>query len=292
MHAGMPILAPSDVQDVIDLGLLGFAMSRYTGLYTGFKLTNETLEQTMTVDVGMRDNGPVCPDRGPAPANGFHNYPTHIDRIGSEIVLKRYRWPLIGKFVRANGIDRTLIDAPQRRLGIVSTGKAVQDVRQALKMLGLDRDAAAALGLSFYKLGCMYPVEREGLAEFAAGQSELLIIEEKDPLVENQAKTILYGQATMPRIVGKLDEDGVAMIPADEQLEPVQLAIVIAERLRRLGVNDEALTARAQRLSRQLETVAALKPADAARSPYFCSGCPHNTGTRFPEGSIAAGGIG
>lgn len=292
MHAGMPILAPSNVQDVIDLGLLGIAMSRYTGLYTGFKLTNETLEQTMTVDIRSGDNGPVTPDRGPAPANGFHNYPTHLDRIASETVVKRYRWPLIEKFVRANRIDHVLVDAPVRTLGIVSTGKAVQDVRQALKLLGLEDADAAALGISVYKLGCMYPVERQGLAEFADRQSELLFIEEKDPLTENQAKAILYGRPGVPRIVGKVDEDGVFMIPSDEQLEPVQLALVIAERLRRLGARNEALAQRAERLSRQMETVAALKPADAARSPYFCSGCPHNTGTRFPEGSIAAGGIG
>jgi len=292
MHAGMPILAPSNVQDVIDFGLLGIAMSRYTGLYTGFKLTNETLEQTMTVDIRSGDNGPITPDRGAAPANGFHNYPTHLDRIASETVVKRYRWPLIEKFVRANHIDRVLVDAPVRRLGIVSTGKAAQDVRQALKLLGLDDEAAAALGISVYKLGCMYPVERQGLAQFAAGQSELLFIEEKDPLTENQAKAILYGRPDTPPIVGKLDEDGVFMIPSDEQLEPVQLALVIAERLRRLGAGNAALTERAERLSRQMETIAALKPVDAARSPYFCSGCPHNTGTRFPEGSIAAGGIG
>jgi indolepyruvate ferredoxin oxidoreductase len=292
MHAGMPILAPSNVQDVIDFGLLGIAMSRYTGLFTGFKLTNETLEQTMTVDIRAHENGPVLPDRGAEPVHGFNNYPTHIDRIASEIVVKRYRWPLVERFVRANGIDRVAIEAPVRKLGIVSTGKAVQDVRQALKLLGLDDAAAGALGISLYKLGCMYPVEREGLAEFAAGQRELLFIEEKDPLTENQAKAILYGKPGMPPIVGKVDEDGVFMIPSDEQLEPVQLALVIAERLKRLGVQDEALAARAERLSRQMETVAALKPADAARSPYFCSGCPHNTGTRFPEGSVAAGGIG
>ncbi|SCW34043.1 indolepyruvate ferredoxin oxidoreductase [Sphingobium faniae] len=292
MHVGMPILAPSNVQDVIDFGLLGFAMSRYTGLYTGFKLTNETLEQTMTVDIRSGDHGPVTPDRGPAPANGFHNYPTHLDRIASEMVVKRYRWPLVEKFVRANRIDRVLIDAQVRKLGIVTTGKAVQDVRQALKLLGLTDEAAASLGLGIYKLGCMYPVERLGLAEFAAGQSELLFVEEKDPLTENQTKAILYGRPDMPRIVGKQDEDGVFMIPSDEQLEPVQIALVIAERLRRLGVSDTALAERAERLSRQMETVKALKPTDAARSPYFCSGCPHNTGTRFPEGSIAAGGIG
>ncbi len=292
MHVGMPILAPSNVQDVIDLGLLGFAMSRYTGLFTGFKVCNEVLEQSMTVDIAVGDNGPVEPDRGPAPPNGFHNYPTHIDRLQSEIVAKRYRWPLVGKFVRANGIDRVLVDSPRRRLGIVSTGKAVQDVLQALKLLEIDDRLAQAIGLSVYKLGCMYPVEEIGLAEFAAGQAELLFVEEKDPHTENQAKALLYGKADAPRIVGKLDEDGVFMIPSDVQLEPIQLAIVIAERLRRLDASTAELAARAERLARQLETVAALKPSDAVRTPYFCSGCPHNTGTRFPEGSIAAGGIG
>src|SRR3546814_14912429 len=102
MNAGRPIFAPSNVQDVIDLGLLGFAMSRYTGLYTGFKLTNETLEQTMTVDVNYGDNGPIFPERGPAPANGLHNYPTHPDRIESAIVLTTSRWSMIDKITRAN----------------------------------------------------------------------------------------------------------------------------------------------------------------------------------------------
>ncbi len=292
MHAGMPILAPATVQDVIDLGLLGWAMSRYTGLWTGFKLCNEILEQTMTVDIAVRDNGPVTPERGPAPPNGFHNYPTHIDRAQSELVAKRYRWPLVEKFVRANRIDRVLIDAPQRKLGIVSSGKAVSDARQALMMLGLDDAAAAALGISFYKLGCVYPVERQGLFEFADGQDELLFIEEKEGLTEAQAKVALYGHPNAPRIVGKVDEDGEFMIPSDLQLEAIQLAIVIAERLRRLGVDAPDVAVRADRLGRQMITVGAMKPAEAARSPYFCSGCPHNTSTRFPEGSIAAGGIG
>ena len=158
MHAGMPILAPSNVQDVLDFGLLGWAMSRYTGLFTGFKLCNEVLEQTMTVEVPRSDNGPVRPERGAAPPNGFHHYPTHLDRVQSEIVAKRFRWPLVEKFVRANGIDRVLIDTGTRRLGIVSTGKAVQDVRQALKLLGFDDGDAAQAGISLYQLGCMYPV--------------------------------------------------------------------------------------------------------------------------------------
>ncbi|WP_068072295.1 indolepyruvate ferredoxin oxidoreductase family protein [Novosphingobium lentum] len=292
MHAGMPILAPSNTQDVLDLGLLGWAMSRYTGLFTGFKLCNEVLEQTMTVRIGVGDNGPVLPERGQAPATGFHNFPTHLDRVQSEIVAKRFRWPLVEKFVRANRIDRVLFDAPKRRLGIVSSGKAVPDARQALTMLGLDDAAAGALGISFYKLGCVYPVEREGLYEFARGQNELLFIEEKDGLTEAQAKAALYGRPDAPRIVGKVDEDGAFMIPSDVQLEAIQLAIVIAERLRRLGIDAPDAFDRADRLGRQIVTVGAMKPADAARSPYFCSGCPHNTSTRFPEGSSAAGGIG
>jgi indolepyruvate ferredoxin oxidoreductase len=292
MHCGMPIFAPSNVHDVIRLGLLGFAMSRYTGLYTGFKMCNETLEQTMTIDIDTAVVVPVQPAYGELPANGIHNVSSHIDRQQSEIVVKRYRWPLVEKFVRANGIDQVRFDAPQRRLGIVSTGKAVQDVIQALNLLGLDDAGAAALGISFYKLGCMFPVERLGLTEFAAGQDELLFIEEKDGLVENQAKAILYGLANAPKIVGKLDEDGVFMIPSDIQLEPMQLAVVIAERLRRLGIQDAALSARAAEMSAELARVETMDPAEASRSPYFCSGCPHNTSTRTVEGSIAAGGIG
>jgi indolepyruvate ferredoxin oxidoreductase len=292
MHAGMPILAPSDVQDVLEFGLLGWSMSRYTGLFTGFKMCNEVLEQTMTVELPRLDNGPVLPERGVAPANGFNNFPTHLDRVQSEIVAKRFRWPLVEKFVRANGIDRVLIDNGARKLGIVATGKAVQDARQALKLLGLTDLDAAALGISLYQLGCMYPVEREGLAEFAAGQSELLFIEEKDGLTEAQAKAILYGRPVAPPIVGKTDETGAFMIPSDEQLDPLQLALVIAERLRRLGSEPASIAERVAGLQAAMGKVASLKPGDAVRAPYFCSGCPHNTGTRFPDGSLAGGGIG
>ena len=291
MHSGMAILAPSNVQEVIDLGLLGFAMSRYSGVYTGFKLVNEVLEQTMTVEIGGQP-APILPATGELPPEGVHNRPTHVDRMRSEVILKRYRLPLVERFVRANGVDKVLISAPKRALGIISTGKAVQDVRQALALLGLDDAAAARAGVSFYKLGCMYPVERQGLGAFADGHQELLFVEEKEPLTENQAKSILYGRPGAPKIVGKTDEDGVFMIPSDVQLEPIQLAIVIAERLRRLAVDAPQVMARANTLTERLVASGTLTPAEVARSPYFCSGCPHNTSTRFPQGSLAAGGIG
>ncbi|MEH6759091.1 MAG: indolepyruvate ferredoxin oxidoreductase family protein [Parasphingorhabdus sp.] len=292
MHAGMPILAPSNVADVLELGMLGFAMSRYTGLWTGFKMCNEVLEQTMTVDIALADVQAVEPDRGEAPANGFHNYPTHLDRVQSEIVAKRYRWPLVQKFVRANGIDKTVIKAPKKRLGIVSTGKAVQDVHQALRLLGLSDEAAAQAGISLYKLGCMYPVEEQGLKEFADGHEMLFVIEEKDGLVEQQLKSVLYGIENAPAIVGKKDEHGIALVPSDLQLEPAELGLQIAERMKRLGSGLTNASNLIGALSERLDALASMGPVAAARTPYFCSGCPHNTGTRFPEGSLAAGGIG
>ncbi|MFA5678381.1 MAG: indolepyruvate ferredoxin oxidoreductase family protein [Pseudomonas sp.] len=292
MHAGMPILAPSNVHDVIRFGLLGFAMSRYTGLYTGFKMSNETLEQTMTINIGQATPSAVLPDRGELPPGGIHNFPTHLDRQQSEVVVKRYRWPLVSRFVAANGLDEVRIDAPQRRLGIVTNGKAAQDVVQALQLLGLDEASAGALGISLYKLGCIYPVEASGLTSFARDQDELLFIEEKDGLTENQAKAILYGRQDTPLIVGKQDENGEFMIPSDVQLEPIQLALVIAERLRRLGVVDQEMDQRRARLEREMQRIADSASSEVVRSPYFCSGCPHNTSTKTIEGSMAAGGIG
>lgn len=293
IHAGMPVLAPSNVQDVIDLGLLGFAMSRYTGFYTGFKLCNEVLEQTSVVMIpSPGENLPVLPDTGPLPPEGIHNFPTHLDRQRSDIIARRYRWPLVERFLQANPVNRVLIAARDRRLGIVSAGKAVQDVLQALHLLELDRESAAELGISLYKLGCVHPVERDGLIRFATGQAELLFVEEKEALAENQAKAILYGRAGAPRIVGKTDENGAFLIPSDTQLEPIRLAVLIAERLRKLGVRANRVFARADELARLTEADASLPPVEAVRAPYFCSGCPHNTGTRTVEGSLAAGGIG
>lgn len=292
MHCGMPILAPANVFDTLRFGLLGFAMSRYSGLYTGFKTCNEVLEQTMSISIDDAIPSPILPDTGELPEGGIHNFPTHIDRQKSEVLAKRYRWPLVSKFVRANGIDQVTVDAPQRALGIVTAGKASQDVLQALSLLGLNAQSAAAAGISVYKLGCVYPVEDQGLRAFAEGQRELLFIEEKDPLIENQAKALLYGMPGGPQIVGKCDEDGLFMVPSDVQLDPTQLAVVIVERLRRLGFASAELLGRTARLSEVLERIGAAQPSDIARSPYFCSGCPHNTGTRTVEGSIAAGGIG
>lgn len=291
IDAHMPVLAPSNVQDVLDLGLLGIAMSRYSGLYVGFKLCNEVCEQTSVVRLDIEGSEPVLPEPGELPPEGIHNHPTFIDRQRSELVLKRYRWKLLERFIRANKLNRVVFAGAESRLGIVTAGKAFQDVLQALSLLGLDETAAGACGISLYKLGCVYPLDRGQLGDFADRHAELLFIEEKDALAEHQAKTLLYGRVGAPRIVGKTDENGEAMIPSDSQLEPIQLACVIAERLRRVGADRPGIAERAAVLAARIAQ-AAVPAADAVRAPYFCSGCPHSTGTRTPDGSIAAAGIG
>ncbi len=293
IHCSMPVFALSNAEDVLDLGLLGFALSRYCGMWVGVTTTNEVLEQTMTVNLDRLHRTVVLPERGELPPEGLHNVATHVDRERSGIVHTRYRWPLVERFIDANPVNRVLINAPMRRLGLVSAGKAVQDTLQALTLLGLDERQAAHLGISLYKLGCVFPVSTRGLCSFAERQGELLFIEEKEPVTEQQGKAVLYGMPHAPRIVGKRDELNQPLLPSDVQLKPIELALVIAQRLDKLDVPlPAALRERVAALSEQLAAAARISPSDVLRSPYFCSGCPHNTGTRKPDGSYAAGGIG
>lgn len=292
IHCGIPILAPANVQDCLDFGVAGFAMSRYSGLYTGFKATNETLELTATVDIDMRRYQFSYPDKGELPPEGVHFVSTHIDRLRSDVVVNRYRIPLVHRFVRANAIDRVLFDAPRRRLGIVTAGKATQDVLQALTKLGIDRARAAALGISVYQVGCVWPLEPEGLQAFASGHDELMFVEEKRAVVQPQATTILYGSTDAPRISGKLDEQGAILLPDDVQLDQSTVALAIFQRLDRAGIQDAALCQRAREIRTEKEYSDQNAVASIARSPFFCSGCPHNSSLKKPDGSYSAGGIG
>ena len=293
IHCSMPVFACATAEDVLDLGLLGFALSRYCGMWVGFTTTNEVLEQTMTVSLDALEREIVRPDKGELPPEGIHNMPTHVDRERSGIVHTRYRRPLVERFIDANPVNRVLIDAAQRRFGIVAAGKATQDAVQALRLLGLDDAAAARLGISLYKLGCVFPVSTLGLRAFAQQQDELLFVEEKEPICENQGKAILYGQPQAPRVIGKRDEQNQPLLPSDVQIKPIELALVIAGRLEKLGVAlPEAVRERVATLSRQLAATAGLAPSEVARSPYFCSGCPHNSSMPKPAGSYVGGGIG
>lgn len=286
----IPSLYPSDAGEILTYGLLGFALSRFSGAWVGIKCVNETVEQTTTVDVDLEAFKVVVPEQ-PAPAGQAPNIqsgpfnPLHDEQIALE-----ERLPLVHAFVRANQIDRTLFRSQQPLLGIVSAGKSYRDVEQALLLLGLDHAGAAALGISLYKVGLTWPLEPEGLLAFAAGHPTLLVVEEKRSWIEQQAAELLVNRENRPVLLGKRDEDGRTLFSSTSLLEPAEIALVIAERLARAG--DHALTPRRDMLHRKPSAAASAGTALPKRSPYFCSGCPHSRSTRIPEGSLSMTGIG
>ncbi|MDP7345275.1 MAG: indolepyruvate ferredoxin oxidoreductase family protein, partial [Alphaproteobacteria bacterium] len=196
-------------------------------------------------------------------------------------------------YVRANKLDRVISDGPERRLGIVTAGKAYLDVRQALDDLGLDLDGARRLGLSIYKPAMTWPLEPEGMANFAHGLDEILVVEEKRGLIEGQLKEILYNvdADARPRVHGKFDADGSWLLPSAGELDG---GLVVVAMARRFGLRQgfEAISARANALAERARALAQAEQAKITRIPYFCSGCPHNSSTKVPEGSRALAGIG
>ena len=284
----IPSLYPASVAEFLEFGLKGWALSRYSGLWVGFKCVNETIEQTATCDVHVDALDIVLPDRGDLPEGGVNHHPIAHDREGDERLVYSVRLPLVHRFVRANGLDLVTHGPGRGRLGIVTAGKAWQDTLAALRLLGIDDARAEEIGLSVYKVGCIWPLEPEGISEFAVAHEELLFIEEKKGLLEEQAARILYNVADRPRISGKQSPDGAALIAKIGLLDPAALAAAIANRLAANGCDDVTAAAR-DACAGSVDTG---KSPLAMRTPYFCSGCPHNTSTRVPAGSIAIGGIG
>jgi len=292
---GVPVFYPAHVQDYLDLGLHAFALSRFAGVWVGFKCVNETVEASATVDV---DAGRVVirlPGDVALPPGGVHGR-FALDPLGDEIRLMRFKLPLAQAYVRANGLDRVTHGAASASggLGIVAPGKTWLDVASALETLGLDAARLAALGVSVYKPALIWPLETVALAAFARGRQELLVIEEKAPFIEPQAAAALYNlpDAERPRLAGKRDPSGRPLVPVDVVLEPIELARLIGARLRELGRSDAALEARLARLEERIAAGTRRRAPAAARTPYFCSGCPHNTSTKVPDGSLALAGIG
>ena len=286
----IPVLYPANVTEVVRLGLLGWALSRYAGCWTGFKCVNEAIEQTATLE-GEEALDIVLPPTGELPPEGVH-YRGVYAPARDEQIHKRHRLPLVHRFWRANRGDRAEFGVERPRLGIVTAGKAWGDVMQALQHLGIDAARARALGLDVYKVGMIWPLEPEGLREFADGCEELFFVEEKSAFLEPQAAALLYNQPARPRITGKADDAGDTLLPSDLQLDYVQVALALCRRLRRLGLADTALEARAAVLESLRCGLATGPEATPRRGPFFCSGCPHNTSTVVPEGSQAIAGIG
>ena len=290
--ANIPLLYPASVQDYLDFGLHGFALSRFAGTLAGFKTVNETVTATATVSVDPSRVSIILPKDAPEAPEGVHIRPEY-DPQGQDNRVVRYKLPRAQAYVRANRLDGPVFGAARpTRLGIVTAGKAVLDTLAGLRLLGIDEAMARALGVGVYKAAMVWPLEPEALADFAADCAELLFVEEKRPVMEDQAKALFYNRNPRPAIVGKRDGAGRTLLPSDEPIEAAIAAAAIGDRLETAGVLDSArverLAALRARLGRNLPALS----GGIERSPFFCSGCPHNTSTKVPEGSLAMAGIG
>ncbi len=298
----MPVLYPSSVQEILDLGLHGWAMSRYSGCWVGFKCVTDTVESSSSVHIDPARTQIIVPDDFPMPPGGLSiRWPDGF--LATEARMQDYKVYAALHYCRVNKLNKVVIDSPKPRLGIITSGKSYLDVRQALDDLGITETDAAEIGLRVYKIAMTWPLEPEGVRQFAEGLEEILVVEEKRQIVEYQLKEQLYNwrDDVRPRVVGKFDEKGEWvqphgdwLLPAVSELTPAMIARVIAQRMRRLDLHPRAM----EKLNARLDWINAKESALAKpniileRIPYFCSGCPHNTSTNVPEGSRATAGIG
>ncbi|MBX6370587.1 MAG: indolepyruvate ferredoxin oxidoreductase family protein, partial [Rhodospirillales bacterium] len=291
MDACIPVLNPSGVQEILDYGLIGWALSRYSGCWVAMKTIAETVDTSASVDIDPARIKLVTPTDFELPPDGL-NIRWPDKPLEQEYRLHKYKLYAALAFARANGLDRVVLDSPKARFGIVTTGKSYLDVRQALEDLGIDEAHAAEIGIRLYKVGMSWPLERDGIRRFAEGLEEILVVEEKRAVIENQLKEQLYNwrEDVRPRVVGKFDENRVWIQPSTGELNPAHIAKVIAARLERFYTS-ERIRQRVAIIEAK-EKEAARLDAKVERVPHFCSGCPHNTSTRVPEGSRAVAGIG
>ncbi len=287
----MPVLAPADVQEVLDYGLLGYALSRYSGLWIGLIALADTMDSGATIDVSLDRHDHRLPEGFVLPPGGL-GIRVKDQPLDKEQRLRLYKIPAALAFARANQIDRTMVAGPRRRLGIAAHGQAYRDVMEALAAMGIGERQAADLGLAIYKVGMPWPLEPTGLRAFARGLETLMIVEHKRPLLEAQARAALYDLPAhaQPKVIGKVDEQGHPLLSQLGSLSVAEVALAIADRLPP-GPHMERVHDFLSRVSASSMAAVTLG-AEQVRKPFFCSGCPHNTSTRLPEGSRALAGIG
>jgi indolepyruvate ferredoxin oxidoreductase len=286
----IPILNPAGVQEILDYGLYGYAMSRFCGSWVAFKCVKENIESTASVDGAIDRVKIEIPTDFRMPSDGL-NIRTPDAVLAQEARLQDFKRDAMLAFVRANNLNRiVLTGGRQPKVGIITVGKSYLDVRQAMDELGLDEVKANDMGLRLYKVACPWPLSQRELVDFARGLDLVIVVEEKRSLIEVQLREELYGTASQPLCVGKKDEEGNWLFPVKGALDPNDIAIAIGERLLRYHNNDD-LRGNVERL-REAQRVLALTSDVANRTPHFCSGCPHNTSTRVPEGMRAYAGIG
>jgi len=286
----VPVLNPAGVQEVLDYGLYGWAMSRFTGAWVALKTMHETIESTAAIDGALERVNIVIPDDFRLPEGGL-NIRLNDPILAQEARLHDFKRDAMLAFVRANKLNRTFTSGGRNaKIGVITTGKSYLDVRQAFDELGIDEVKCNELGIRLYKVGCPWPLSRRELAEFADGLELIIVVEEKRSLIEVQVREELYGTANQPVCIGKKDEAGNWLFPVKGALDPNEVAICLGERLLKYHRNDD-IARRVTRL-KEYQRIAAETADVAQRIPYFCSGCPHNSSTVVPEGMRAYAGIG
>ncbi len=312
---GLPVFFPSSVQDILDMGLHAFALSRFAGVWSAMKTIQEIVESSSSVSVDPDRVDIILPEDFRMPPGGLHiRWPD--PPLEQEARLMDYKWYAALAYVRANRLNYNVIEGPNDRFGIIASGKAYNDTRQALADLGLDDETCRHIGLRLHKVNVVWPLEATITRDFALGLQEILVVEEKRQVIEYQIKDELYGWRpdVRPNVLGKFDqaEDDLSggewsqanpashwLLRAQADLTPSIIAKAIAKRLAKLGVDAEVSARMAMRValieSKEASlTVTTVGSGLAAvdRPPFFCSGCPHNTSTKVPEGSRAVAGIG
>lgn len=307
---GLPVFFPANVQEILDLGLHAFAMSRYSGVWAGMKTIQEIVESSATAEIDPARVQIQLPEDFQMPPGGVHiRWPDTA--LEQEARLYDYKWYAALAYIRANRLNYNVIASPHDRFGIIASGKAYNDTRQALLDLGLDDDTCRRLGIRLHKVGVVWPLEAQGTREFAQGLREILVVEEKRQVIEYQLKEELYNWRpdVRPNVLGKFDEvegdysggewsqpnpTAHTLLRANADLSPALIARAIAKRLKKLGLDGDIQA----RIDAQLAILEAKERAmqvvevKGDRMPWFCSGCPHNTSTVVPEGSRAMAGIG
>ncbi|MGI3125556.1 indolepyruvate ferredoxin oxidoreductase family protein [Nitratireductor sp. PBL-C9] len=284
----MPTLNPASVSEYLAFAEYGYALSRFSGMWVGFKAISETVESAASVDIPA-PRAFETPDFTPPPGGLHYRWP---DLPGPQIEERmEAKKHAVLAFAEANPIDRHIYDVKDARFGIVTTGKAHLDLMEALRLLGIGEAECRKLGIDIYKVGMVWPLARRAALDFVKDKQEVLVIEEKRGIVESQFKEYFYDwPGHKPHaMVGKRDEDGERLVPWTGELSPRLLLPVVARRLEGIFPGS-GFIARAEKIL--AAPAITLQVEGATRTPYFCSGCPHNTSTKVPEGSEALAGIG
>ena len=308
---GLPVFFPTDVQDILDLGLHALAMSRFSGVWAGMKTIQEIVESSATALIDPHRVNIVLPDF-PMPPGGVHiRWPDAA--LDQEARLFDHKWYAALAYIRANKLNHNVVEGPNDRFGLIASGKAFNDTRQALADLGLDDATCRRIGLRLHKVAVVWPLEAQTTREFATGLREILVVEEKRQVIEYQLKEELYNWRSdvRPHVLGKFDEgpddfsggewsmpnpSAHTLLRANADLSPTIIARAIAKRLTKLGVPEDVASRMGIHLNKLDAKERAMQTLEltsgAERQPWFCSGCPHNTSTKVPEGSRAMAGIG